>query len=350
MANDLLQQLQYILSDNTFEEKEIIERLKEALLGHEVASCITRDSKSLADVFAETISDFEENGNPAHLINTGFNNLDRLIGGFYPGELVVIGGRPSMGKTQLCVNMALQMCLASPVLYFTFDLSATLLACRFYSALTGIPAERIIQHDLTSKENNLLLSQTSSPALNNVFINDSCSVSISALKAQCMRQIRENGVKIIIVDYLQMMSSVRYRNSRELEISYISRELKSLARDNNICVIATSQLSRAPEKRSAAAKPILSDLRESGAIEQDADKVILMYRPAYYAIDVDEEGNSTKGSIELIMAKNRNGRLGSALLTHDAAFTSFYDCNPGPDEFTFSAERLKEMEETPFNQ
>jgi replicative DNA helicase len=348
MANDLLQQLQSILSDKTFEEKEIIERLKETLLGHEVACCITRDSKSLADLFDETISDFQENSNPTHLINTGFNNLDKLIGGFYPGELVVVGGRPSMGKTQLCVNMALHMAVTSPLLYFTFDLSSSLLACRFYSALSGIPAERIIQHDLTTKENNHLLSQTGSPALQNVFINDSCSVSISALKAQCIRQIRENGVKIIVVDYLQMMSSVRYRNSRELEISYISRELKSLARDHNICVIATSQLSRAPEKRSAAAKPILSDLRESGAIEQDADKVILMYRPAYYAIDVDEEGNSTKGAIELIVAKNRNGRLGSAALYHHSNFTTFSDIPSALNQFSFSADRLKEIEETPF--
>ena len=146
----------------------------------------------------------------------------------------------------------------------------------------------------------------------------------------------------------QMMSSHRYRNSRELEISYISRELKSIAKDNNVCVIATSQLSRAPEKRSMTSKPILSDLRDSGAIEQDADKVIFIYRPEYYGIDVDESGNSTAGLTELIVAKNRNGSLGSANLKRNAVFSSFSDFTESTNVFSFFPGRIDEIDKAPF--
>lgn len=345
---DLLQNLQTIIRDSSVDENNIIQRLKNLVLEHEVTDHLAKDSKSLSDLYTENLAGWQGYVEAHKTIKTGFVNLDKVIGGFSPGEFVVIGGRPAMGKTQLCVNLALNIALKQPVLYFTFDLSEYLLTSRFLSALSDIAVSRIIQHDLTD-EDKLKVETLAHDIYNlRIFLNDSCHNSVSGFKTHCIRQIQEKGVKIIFVDYLQMMSSNRYRNSRELEISYISRELKSIARDYDVCVIATSQLSRSPEKRSAAAKPILSDLRDSGAIEQDADKVIFIYRPEYYAIDVDEEGNSAAGMTELIVAKNRNGSLGTAYLKRNRVFSSFTDFVEHTNEFNFSPCRMDEIEKTPF--
>jgi len=348
IMNDLLQNLQTIIRDSSVDEINIIQRLKNLVLEHEVTDHLAKDSKSLADLYTENLAGWQDNSETNNTIKTGFANLDKVIGGFSPGEFVVIGGRPAMGKTQLCVNLVLNIALKQPVLYFTFDLSKYLLASRFISAITGIAVSKLIQHDLTNEEKKTVDRLAGSIHNPSIFLNDSCHNSVSAFKKHCIKQIQENGITVIIVDYLQMMSSNRYRNSRELEVSYISRELKSIARDHDVCVIATSQLSRASEKRSMAAKPLLSDLRDSGAIEQDADKVIFIYRPDYYAIDVDEEGNSTAGMTELIIAKNRNGRLGTAYLTRNAIFTTFTDFVEHTNEFTFSPGRMDEIEKTPF--
>ena len=346
--HELIKNLQSAINDPSGDETEIIQRLKNMILENEMISCKTKESKSLSELFSANISALNESQYSDLVYKSGFKNLDDLIGGFSLGEFSVIGSRPSMGKTQLCVNLVLHLSQSHPVLYFTFDLSEYLLLSRFLSALTGIESRKIIQHELSDAQKDKIRSASVRFQGNRVFINDSCSSSVSAFKAQCIRQIQENGIKVIIVDYLQMMSSARYRNNRELEISYISRELKSLARDYNVCVIATSSLSRSPEKRSAAAKPILSDLRDSGAIEQDADKVFFIYRPEYYAIDVDEDGNSTTGLTELIIAKNRNGRLGSAMLKRNAVFSSFSDFVEYTNEFSFSPERIDEIDKKPF--
>ena len=349
--SDLLSELHSLMADDlsTLDVKEIIRRLNNMVLEAEMnTSFQAKDSKSLTTLFADHLSGLQNNIDTNHLIMSGFGNLDTLIGGFLPGEFIVIGGRPAMGKTQFCVNLCLNISKEHPILYFTFDLSEYLLVCRFISALTGIETKRILQHELTSEEKIQIAALEKRFKNHRININDSCSSSVTTFKAHCLKQIYENGVKVILVDYLQMMSTTRYRNSRELEISYISRELKSLARDHNVCVIATSQLSRSPEKRSATAKPFLSDLRDSGAIEQDADKVIFLYRPEYYAIDVDEEGNSVAGLMELIVAKNRNGGLGTSRIKRNAVFSSFTDFLEYSNEFSFSPTRLNELEDKPF--
>jgi replicative DNA helicase len=248
-----------------------------------------------------------------------------------------------MGKTQLLVNISLNISVSTPVLYFTFDLSEFLLTSRFISSLSGIAVNKILQHELTDEQKENLASIETKFANHKILVNDSCNNSISALKAHCQKQIQENGVKVIVVDYLQMMSSNKYRNSRELEISFITRELKNIAKDFNVCVIASSQLSRAVESRGGLKHPQLSDLRESGAIEQDADKVIFIYRPEYYGLECDEDGNSTAGVTELILAKNRNGSLGTVKLLRDANFTNYRDFDQYKNEFSFSQSRLDEL-------
>jgi replicative DNA helicase len=345
---EILRTLRTIINDNALDEKELIHRLKSVVFDNELASYQASESKSLLDLYAENISGWQESAGGGELIKSGFNNLDALIGGFSPGEFVVIGGRPAMGKTQLCVNLALNISKNQPVLYFTFDLSEHLLTSRFLAAITGISASRILQHDLSGDELLRVTSLKEQLQQYRVSFNDSCNSSLPAFRSHCIRQIEENGIKIIMVDYLQLMSSNRYRNSRELEISYITRELKTLARDHQVCVIATSQLSRAVESRSMAGLPKLSDLRDSGAIEQDADKVIFIYRPEYYNIDVDEQGNNTEGLTELIVAKNRNGAVGSAKLMRNGIFSSFTDYVEPVNEFTFSRGRMDEIENAPF--
>jgi replicative DNA helicase len=160
--------------------------------------------------------------------------------------------------------------------------------------------------------------------------------------------VEEFGVKVIFVDYLQLLSSNRYRNSRELEISHISRELKNLARDLNICVVATSQLSRSVEQRGGDKRPILSDLRESGAIEQDADKVFFLYRPEYYGFRINDMGMSNERLLELIMAKNRSGALERVRLKIDKEFTRFIPFEEIQATFEVNEDRMDDFKEVPF--
>jgi len=249
-----------------------------------------------------------------------------------------------MGKTQLLVNLALNISTTRPILYFTFDLSQFLLTNRFISSLSTISAHKILQQNLTQEEKNILMAVESKFNQYQLYINDSCNNSISNFASHCKKQIEENGVKVIFVDYLQMMSSNKYRNNRELEISHISRELKSIAKDYNVCIIAASQLSRAVEMRGGIKHPHLSDLRESGAIEQDADKVLFIYRPEYYGLTLDEDGNNTEGLTELILAKNRNGSLGTTKLQRSSNFTNYRDFEGYNNEFTFSKNRLNEID------
>jgi replicative DNA helicase len=344
MKQDIINKIQHIIANQEADEKEMLFQLKGILYEGELHNQIERESKNIADLVSENLTQLKEETHQGNAIKTGFTEFDKLFGGFGLGELIVIGGRPSMGKTQLLVNLSLNISVATPVLYFTFDLSEFLLTCRFISSFTGIPVNKILQQELTDEQKAKLASIGNGLNKHKIFVNDSCNNSFTALKAHCQKQIEEHGVKVIVVDYLQMMSSNKYRNSRELEISHISRELKNIAKDFNVCVIAASQLSRAVETRGGSKHPQLSDLRESGAIEQDADKVIFIYRPEYYGIDCDEEGNSTAGLTELILAKNRNGSLGKVKLLRDANFTNYRDFDEYKNDFSFSKSRLDEIE------
>lgn len=326
-------------------DKEITFRLKEWLFENDAINDTNHNAKSIADLVAINLEQIKNNQPNYNFIKTGFADFDESFGGFGLGEFVVIGGRPAMGKTQLLVNLALYMSQNIPVLYFTFDLPEAMLANRFIAAVMGVPMNKIILQNLTDEEKNKLPSVQEQLSKHQLYINDNYNSSLSAFKAQCEKQINENGVKVIIVDYLQMMSNSKYRNSRELEISYVCRELKNIAKNNNVCVIAISQLSRAVELRPGAKLPQLSDLRESGAIEQDADKVLFLYRPEYYGIDSDTDGNNTAGLAELYMAKNRNGNLGSIKLLRDINFTNFRNFDEYSNDFSFSQNRLAEMTE-----
>jgi replicative DNA helicase len=344
MKQAIIDKIQDILANKSADEKELLFHLKGLLYETELQNQTVIESKSIADLIADNLTILKDETNHGKVLRTGYTDFDKDFGGFGLGELIVIGGRPSMGKTQLLVNLALHFSVTSPVLYFTFDLSEFLLSSRFLSSFTGIAVNKILQNTLTNVEKDKLALIGTKFHHHKIFVNDSCNSSITALRAHCKKQIQENGVKVIIVDYLQMMSSNKYRHHRELEISYISRELKNIAKDFDVCVIAASQLSRALETRGGSKYPQLSDLRESGAIEQDADKVIFIYRPEYYGIDGDEDGNSTAGVTNIILSKNRNGSLGTVKLLRDANFTNFRDFDVHKTHFSFATNRLDELE------
>lgn len=347
MKQDAINHIQSVISNQGLDEAEMMQQIKHLVYEFETKDKLIKESKPILELAKENLKTFQNNELSPDLIKTEFKALDMAIGGLSLGEFVVIGGRPSMGKTQFLVSLALNISVKVPTLYFTFDLSQTAITNRFISALSGVAVNKLIQNSLDTKDRARLVNVEMELEQHRILINDSSNSSISALKSQSLKHIQEDGVKIIIVDFLQMMSSNRYRNSREVEIGYISRELKNIAKDNNVCVIASSQLSRAVESRGGDKRPMLSDLRESGAIEQDADKVIFIHRPEYYGFLEDEDGNNVTGVAEILIAKNRNGRVDNIRLMVDNEFTKFKDFELMKREFTISSYRLDEIDNNP---
>ena len=347
MKQDAINHIQSVISNQGLDEAEMMQQIKHLVYEFETKDKLIKESKPILELAKENLKTFQNSELSPDLIKTEFKALDMAIGGLSLGEFVVIGGRPSMGKTQFLVSLALNLSIETPILYFTFDLSQAAITNRFISALSGVAVNKLIQNSLDTKDRAKLVNVEMELEQRRILINDSSNSSISVLKSQCLKHIQEDGVKIIIVDFLQMMSSNRYRNSREVEIGYISRELKNIAKDNNVCVIASSQLSRAVESRGGDKRPMLSDLRESGAIEQDADKVIFIHRPEYYGFLEDEDGNSTIGVAEILIAKNRNGKVDDIKLMVDKDFTKFKDFELMKREFTISSYRLDEIDNSP---
>jgi replicative DNA helicase len=330
---------------HTTDDSEMLYKLKQLLYEADFEQNNIRHSKSMAELISANIKQIQDKTIKSKTIKTGFTSLDDIFGGFELGETVVIGGRPSMGKTQLLVNLSLHISQTMPVLYFSFDLSESSLSNRFLSCVSGIATEKIMKKNLSEDEIQTLIALETNFKNHNIQINVSYNNSISAFKSHCEKQIKENDIKVIVVDHLQMMGCNNHRYNREHEVAFISRVLKNIAKSYNVCVILTSQLSRAVENRGYSKRPQLSDLRESGAIEQDADKVIFIYRPEYYNIDEDDDRNSTDRIVELIVAKNRTGVLGKVKLLRDENFTRFRDFDPNKNEFTFSKNRLDELTE-----
>lgn len=345
MKEQLLQRINSIVSDPTYSVREVLFQLKNLLYESDFEQALNSESKDISLLINNNIGLIQKGDIQQNFIRTGFTEFDAYFGGFAYGEFVVIGGRPSMGKTQLLVNLSINISQKMSVLYFSFDLSEASLTSRFISSVAEIPIQNLLQYKLTTEERKRLGDLEGKFDRHKIFINDSCNNSVSAFKRQCIKHIKENGVKVIIVDYLQLMSSNRYRNSRDLEISFISQELKSVAKEYNVCVIASSQLSRAVESRSNSRRPLLTDLRDSGGIEQNADKVIFLYRPEYYGLTTADDGTDTEGMAELMLAKNRNGLLGSIKIFRDANFTNFKDFVSDIKEFNFFKNRISELED-----
>ena len=280
---------------------------------------LRKNFDEIETVLVKTIKRIEDMRNRQEDITgvpTGFASLDRVTYGWQPTDLIVLAARPSVGKTAFALNLARNAALhptkPTPVGFFSLEMSSSQLVQRILSAESEIWLEKIARGQLEEYEMKQLHDKginrlTKAP----IFIDDTAALNIFELRAKCRRLKNKHNVGLIIIDYLQLMSGSGDRNAnREQEISRISRDLKGLAKELQIPIIALSQLSREVEKRKEGNKmPQLSDLRESGAIEQDADMVMFLYRPEYYDITANEFGENNKGETHVKIAKHRNGSL-----------------------------------------
>jgi replicative DNA helicase len=261
-------------------------------------------------------------------VPSGFTSLDRLTAGWQKSDLIILAARPSMGKTAFVLSMARNAAIdhGEPVAVFSLEMSALQLVMRLISMETELPSDKLRRGNLADHEWQQLNSRITKLEDAKIFIDDTPALSIFELRAKSRRLVAQHGIKLIIIDYLQLMTgNAENKGMREQEISGISRALKGLAKELNIPVIALSQLSREVEKRPGSKKPILSDLRESGAIEQDADLVLFIYRPEYYKIDQFDDNTPTKGLAEIIIAKHRNGQTGEVKLNFVSHYGKFKD-------------------------
>lgn len=269
-------------------------------------------------------------------VPSGFSELDRLTSGWQNSDLIVLAARPGMGKTAFVLSMARNIAVdyKRPVAFFSLEMSSLQLITRLISSETELEADKLKKGSLADYEWHQLHSKIGKLADAPLFIDDTPSLTLFELKSKCRRLKSQFDIQIIFIDYLQLMvGSGDAKGNREQEISNISRSLKSMAKELNVPVIALSQLSRAVESRGGAKKPILSDLRESGAIEQDADMVVFIYRPEYYKMLEDEKGNSTIGMAEIIVAKHRNGALKDVPLRFIDRFAKFADPDIGSQDY-----------------
>ncbi|GAB6279370.1 MAG: replicative DNA helicase [Lentimicrobium sp.] len=260
-------------------------------------------------------------------VPSGFSDLDRITGGWQKSDLIVIAARPGMGKTAFILSMARNIALTKkrPVAIFSLEMSAIQLVTRLISAESGLPAEKLRSGQLQDFEWEQLNVKITPLLEAPIYIDDTPSLSIFELRAKCRRLKEQYDISIVMIDYIQLMSTgIENRGNREQEIALISRSLKALAKELNIPVIILSQLNRSVETRGGPKKPILSDLRESGAIEQDADLVLFIYRPEYYKIESDDKG-STHNKADIIIAKHRNGKTDEVRLQFIDKFARFTD-------------------------
>lgn len=281
-------------------------------------------------------------------LQTGFHNLDKLTSGWQNSDLIIIAARPAMGKTAFVLSMAKNMAVDynTPVAIFSLEMSNLQLVNRLISNVCEIEGEKIKSGRLSRQEWEQLNSRVRSLFSAPLYVDDSPSLSILELRTKARRLVKEHGVKIIIIDYLQLMNATGMKfGSREQEVSMISRSLKQLAKELNIPVIALSQLSRKVEERNDGNKrPQLSDLRESGAIEQDADIVCFIHRPEYYTRSTtDAEDRDIRGMAEFIVAKHRSGSVDDIEMTFVARFARFQNrSEPMPFEKGTMASKIND--------
>jgi len=289
-----------------------------------------REAQLLRIVIDETIEQIQAAGAKDDSLSgvpSGFTSLDRITSGWQPSDLVIIAARPSMGKTAFVLSMARNMAVEHNVgvAIFSLEMASVQLAKRLLVSETELASEKIRNGRLAEYEWEQLHSKSSRLIKAPIYIDETPAISISELRAKSRRLVAQNNVKLIVVDYLQLMSGpTDSKGSREQEVSTISRSLKAMAKDLNVPVIALSQLNRSVESRAGDKRPQLSDLRESGAIEQDADIVIFIHRPERYGIE-EKDGVNLKGLAQIIIAKHRNGAVTDVDLRFIEKFAKFTD-------------------------
>lgn len=289
-----------------------------------------RAVNEMPSVVREAIEEIEkasQNSDGISGVPTGFYSLDKLTAGWQRSDMIVIAARPAMGKTAFVLSMARNTAVDHNmgVAIFSLEMSSVQLVKRLIASEARLSAEKLRKGDLADHEFQQLHSRIKKLSTAPIFIDDTPGISVFDLRAKCRRLKLQYEIDMVIIDYLQLMTAggSKGQGNREQEISTISRSIKEIAKELNIPIIALSQLSRSVEQRGGDKRPVLSDLRESGAIEQDADIVSFIYRPEYYGFLQDEQGNSNAGVGEIIIAKHRNGALDNIRLRFIKEYARF---------------------------
>ncbi|MCL7754122.1 replicative DNA helicase [Polaribacter sp. Z022] len=297
---------------------------------------LKKSSEDAGSLVKQALKKIQEIGNQEGMsgLATGFTKLDALTSGWQPSDLVIIAARPGMGKTAFVISMAKNMAIDfnHGVAVFSLEMSSVQLITRMISSETGLTSEKLRKGNLEPHEWEQLNVKVKRLSDAPIFIDDTPSLSVFDLRAKARRLVSQHNVRILVIDYLQLMTAGgKAGGNREQEISMISRNLKALAKELSVPVIALSQLSRAVETRGGSKRPLLSDLRESGAIEQDADIVSFIFRPEYYGMTEwdDDEHTPCEGQGEFIVAKHRNGGLDNIRLKFTGHLAKFSDLEEG---------------------
>ena len=324
--------------DETIDVKDVIMEAEQILF--EIAQTNMKKDytsiKTLVGMSSKTMMKNSENKGDVSGISTGYYRLDHLTSGWQNSDLVIIAGRPAMGKTAFALSMAKNIAADQriPMAFFSLEMSGEQLSNRLISNVCEIEGRKILSGQLDRAEWDRFDKRINHLIEAPLYIDETPGLSVFELKTKAHRMVRERGIKLIMIDYLQLMNaSGRRFNNRQEEVSKISQSLKELARDLNIPIIALSQLNRGVEGREGAEgkRPLLSDLRESGAIEQDADMVMFVHRPEYYHIYQGSNGEDYRGKAEIIIAKHRKGATDIALLNFRGEYTRFE--NPEDNSF-----------------
>ena len=322
-------ELQSRAYDDAVDVSDLIDKAQKAVF--DIAdSNIKKDTVEIAPIIEEAIKGIQSASERPDGINgvpSGFTALDAVTAGWQPSDLVIVAARPAMGKTAFVLSMARNMAVVhkQAVAIFSLEMSAVQLVTRLIAMETGLNSEKLKTGKLDKEDWQQLHARIKALVEAPILVDDTPALSIFELRAKCRRLKQKHNIQVLIIDYLQLMTAgADMRGNREQEVSMISRQLKIIAKELNIPVIALSQLNRGVEARPDK-KPMLSDLRESGSIEQDADMVMFIHRPEKYGIMEDNEGNSMKGIATIIIAKHRNGAVGEVNLRFRAELTLFED-------------------------
>ena len=320
--------------EDTTDVFDLLDRAEQGLFNVSESN-LRRGFESMPGLVRQAIDDIENAKNSeTHMrgVPGGFMELDRITSGWQKSDLIILAARPAMGKTAFALSMARNIAVqfSKPVAVFSLEMSAVQLVTRLISSESELPASKLKKGELAEHEWQQLNSKINTLVDAKIFIDDTPALSVFELRAKCRRLKQQHDIQMVFVDYLQLMTTGGdSKGNREQEISTISRSLKALAKELDIPVLALSQLSRAVENRPGnSKKPILSDLRESGAIEQDADIVMFIYRAEYYGFDTLDDDTPSQGMAEVIIAKHRNGPVGEVQLKFVDKFARFEDYTP----------------------
>ena len=329
-------QIAELAYDESHEVDEVVDRAERLVFGIS-ESRIHRDLMPISTIMAEVVDQIDflaRNQNRLMGVPTGFALLDKMLGGFQKSDLIIVAGRPGMGKSSLGLSIAQNAARRydARVAVFSLEMSSEQVVQRLLAVETAIDSHRLRMGQIDEEEWPILVEAANTLAGTKIFIDDTPGASVMEIRTKARRLYAERGLDLILVDYMQLMSGSgggSRGENRQQEISFISRSLKGLARELNVPVIALSQLSRAVESR-ANNKPVLSDLRESGSIEQDADVVIFVYREDYYNEDTDRQNIA-----DLMIAKHRHGTTGTVSLFFRKELTQFRDLELRTEELVY---------------